>query len=688
MRPGRGIIVMEAFLALSLMASAATPTQTSLTISPNSVATGTTVVLMAAVTSSGAPVHPGTVVFCNAAAAHCEDTAILGSAQLNSTGVARLAVRLAPKTYSIKAVFQATPHSATPRASSTSSVESLTVSGLSATMTGPLLATPGSGRFDLSTIVAGFGARPLTGSVTFQDSVNNGTPLTLSVESITSAVAQPQFTAPLSVPIPQTAEEVTIGDVNNDGLPDFLALNEYLYPNNYNLLDLVVILNNGDGTYKTVTQYFPTLSARVMTAGDVNNDGLLDIIVYDDIGRTLIPMLGDGHGHFTALSPVAVQQFPTSLGLHVADINGDGNLDVLLVSSVPGAVAEIFLGTGDGNLVPGPAISSPILSYQTILKDINGDGIPDIVTVDQNTFIIKTYLGNGDGTFSYKWESTPPIIGYAMASADFNGDGIPDLLTADGGNNVGHILAGNGDGTFTTSYTFHSAYGYLGEVGTGDFNGDGKPDAFFYSDLGGSSVQVALGKGDGTLEAPYTSIGQGTYYPSPLAVDVNGDGLSDILLNFGPTDANLYLSAMTKPASATSVVLGANLDHALTVEYSGSTYFAPSSATYDVITFPNVTSQLKFTSSGFLYSRPRHAYVGTITVTNISASAIAGTLQIGFTGLPDKVALLNPMVNKNEGFFTGPTGLAPGQSFSFPVAFTNPNNVAITYTLIAYTGAF
>jgi hypothetical protein len=75
-------------------------------------------------------------------------------------------------------------------------------------------------------------------------------------------------------------------------------------------------------------------------------------------------------------------------------------------------------------------------------------------------------------------------------------------------------------------------------------------------------------------------------------------------------------------------------------------------------------------------------------VTNISASAIAGPLQIGFTELPDKVALLNPMVNKNEGFFTGPTGLAPGHSFSFPVAFTNPNKVAITYTLIAYTGAF
>jgi hypothetical protein len=74
-------------------------------------------------------------------------------------------------------------------------------------------------------------------------------------------------------------------------------------------------------------------------------------------------------------------------------------------------------------------------------------------------------------------------------------------------------------------------------------------------------------------------------------------------------------------------------------------------------------------------------------VTNISASATAGPLQIEFTELPDKVALLDPMVNKNEGFFTGP-GLAPGQSFSFPVAFTNPNNVAITYTLIAYTGAF
>ena len=190
------------------------------------------------------------------------------------------------------------------------------------------------------------------------------------------------------------------------------------------------------------------------------------------------------------------------------------------------------------------------------------------------------------------------------------------------------------------------------------------------------------------IEPGVNILGDPYYRPLPTPVDVNGDGLSDILLVYGPTDANLYLSALTKPAITTSVALGADLDHVLTAEYSGSTFFAPSSATYDVITFPNVTSQLQFTSSGFLYSRPRQAYVGTITVTNISASEIVGPLQIGFTELPDKVALLNLMVNKNEGFFTGPASLAPGQSFSFPVAFTNPTNVAITYTLIAYTGAF
>ena len=108
------------------LAETPTPTITSLTLSSASVTKGTTVTLTAHVTASGAAVHPGTVTFCNAAAPHCEDTAILGTAQLTTNGTAKLYLRLPPGTHSIKAIFSATLNRAIPRASSTSTPVSIT----------------------------------------------------------------------------------------------------------------------------------------------------------------------------------------------------------------------------------------------------------------------------------------------------------------------------------------------------------------------------------------------------------------------------------------------------------------------------------------------------------------------------------------------------------------------------------
>ncbi|WP_125486141.1 hypothetical protein [Edaphobacter aggregans] len=112
-------------------------------------------------------------------------------------------------------------------------------------------------------------------------------------------------------------------------------------------------------------------------------------------------------------------------------------------------------------------------------------------------------------------------------------------------------------------------------------------------------------------------------------------------------------------------------------------------ATTIVSTLSNVTSSVKVTSTGFLYSRATRTYNGTITVTNVSGSAISGPLQIGFGGLPGGVTLTNA-TTANDGipFVTLPAGLAPGQSTAFTVQFGDPSNLSITYSPIVYSGAF
>jgi len=91
-------------------AQGALPTRTTLGLSSTSVRPGSTVTLKATVISGNAPVYPGLVVFCNDSAPYCEDSAILGQAQLMPNGTAIVHLRFGIGSYSIKAAFQGVVH--------------------------------------------------------------------------------------------------------------------------------------------------------------------------------------------------------------------------------------------------------------------------------------------------------------------------------------------------------------------------------------------------------------------------------------------------------------------------------------------------------------------------------------------------------------------------------------------------
>lgn len=114
--------------------------------------------------------------------------------------------------------------------------------------------------------------------------------------------------------------------------------------------------------------------------------------------------------------------------------------------------------------------------------------------------------------------STPPswsVGNGPIFVADFNDDGKPDILSASG-----NLSLGNGNGTFTTGITVTGT-----TLAVADFNGDGKPDLL---QLGTGSIQVLLGNGDGTFQAPVvTNIGASLTVVG--ATDLNGDGKADVV---------------------------------------------------------------------------------------------------------------------------------------------------------------
>ncbi|HTT62812.1 MAG TPA: VCBS repeat-containing protein, partial [Bryobacteraceae bacterium] len=166
-------------------------------------------------------------------------------------------------------------------------------------------------------------------------------------------------------------------------------------------------------------------------------------------------------------------------------------LAVLLCSVVAAAVTQPkFFARRDYG---APALpEGSILEVQ--VADVNGDGIPDVIVIP--SLVIGTLLGKGDGTFrpgpssNTGWVSSGVVFN---VPADLNGDGIIDLVITGGGNGGLGICFGNGDGSFQAAVNLSIADGIYNAV-VGDFNGDGIPDILA---SGGKGLWLLTGKGGG-----------------------------------------------------------------------------------------------------------------------------------------------------------------------------------------------
>jgi FG-GAP-like repeat/Abnormal spindle-like microcephaly-assoc'd, ASPM-SPD-2-Hydin/FG-GAP repeat len=256
---------------------------------------------------------------------------------------------------------------------------------------------------------------------------------------------------------------VAVADVNGDGKPDILVANgSSCYA--CNDMGLVgVLLGNGDGTFQPAVTYssggYNSYNGTSLAVSDLNGDGKLDVAVTNACGETqdcsrngsVGVLLGNGDGTFQpAITYDAGAKLPRTVVL--ADMNGDGKLDLLLanncsvtVSCVPGTVG-VLLGNGNGTFRSARLYHSGGHGANSLaIGDVNGDGKLDVVVSDfcsassnghcnvGTPGVVAVLLGEGDGVLQ------PPALVYPaggswgadwIAVADVNGDGRPDLLVA------------------------------------------------------------------------------------------------------------------------------------------------------------------------------------------------------------------------------------------------------------------
>jgi Bacterial Ig-like domain (group 3)/FG-GAP-like repeat len=344
---------------------------------------------------------------------------------------------------------------------------------------------------------------------------------------VSSAGAAPIFRNPLPIHHgAQSADELLRADFNGDGHDDVLVVS----PGD----SLSVLIANGTGPF-AAPQLTPIAAHTGRPAiADVNGDGKLDVVIADRDTKTVLPMLGNGDGTF-APGSAFVTTVPIPGPVAAGDFDGNGFADVAVASINDGSRFAVHFGNGTGQFSSG---TETVISQHDGLRfltaaDLDADGKSDVIAAD--SFHNRVFLSNGDGTFTH----TANLSSGGVAVADFNHDAKPDLgiaVTGIGQESYVEVALGHGNGLFQTPGLYAAGYG-ASSIETADVDGDGNADLLAASPTS-SAVSVLRGKADGTFHAVDLFLaGPGAH--AVAVADFDRDGALDFVTAAAPWPLDL-----------------------------------------------------------------------------------------------------------------------------------------------------
>lgn len=297
---------------------------------------------------------------------------------------------------------------------------------------------------------------------------------------------------------------------------------------------------------------FPTESGQVSVAfGDLDGDGKPEAVTanYSSGNLSIFRNTSETGAVTTATfaSRVNFATASTPVLVRLADLNGDGRLDIVCVNQGSSSLS-LLLNTATNGTIDASSFASKIdLTTPgdprwAAVADLNADGKLDLVTASYSSGKLALFENNSSGSalsFAPRVDLTPAAAPTTVEAADVDGDGKPELLAAHAalptvGVYQNTLNAGGALGATSFAAAVSFATGNGSTVSVGDLDGDGKVD-LFTPNASDNTLSVlrntsTVGEISSSTFAPKVVFPAGNYPYSAAHGDLDGDGKPEVVI--------------------------------------------------------------------------------------------------------------------------------------------------------------
>ena len=308
---------------------------------------------------------------------------------------------------------------------------------------------------------------------------------------------------------------------------------------------IVIYRNNGNGSFTEINNRFPGSSAALVSnvvGSDLDNDGDIDVVVGSSGFSSGGVRVYRNNGNLSFTRTFDNGNSPGLWDIHLADLNGDNRPEIMF--SLGGSFDQIgvYVNSGNlsswGNLIPVKSGTNTGDEPRSLhAADIDGDGDVDVMSVNylsnQLSYYPNSRIGGPQPSVRHLTSASQTRGPRNLRTGDIDGDGVLDMISTSVLDGKVAWYRGTGRGNFASQQIIHRYQTGANEQGPRgldvvDMDGDGDLDVLSTSEVG-SSVCFHENTGSGSFSQPVIITNRVNGVNLVTTIDMDGDGDLDVV---------------------------------------------------------------------------------------------------------------------------------------------------------------